>query len=55
LEEDIRKAEAARIKKMKLREERKQEREVHRKLLQEEMHQTLRSKHEDMRLQNEEL
>jgi len=55
LEEDLQKAEAQKIKKMKLREERRQEREVHRKMLQQEMHQTLRSKREDMALQNAQL
>jgi len=52
LEEELRKTEAMRQKKRKLREERKLEREMHQKLLDIEMNQTLRSKREDMRLEN---
>lgn len=55
LEEDLQKAEAQRMMKTKLREERRQEIEAHRKLLQQEMHQTLRSKREDMALHNAQL
>lgn len=55
MEEDLKKAEALRLKKMKLREERRQEKEIHRKLLQDEMQQAARSKREDMRAQNAQL
>ena len=55
MEEDLKRAEVLRLRKTRLREERRQENEMQRKLVQEEQQQALRSKREDMRAQNAQL